>query len=117
MRLGLITHPGIPPVSEDPVTWMIKQVAGLGLSTVNTGVGRWKEVGYLEGLRKLLENHGIEIIPCFGGNYVVTGQGSEEVRQSVIDGLDVCKMLGAKIMWTCCASRDHHRFTTDPPVK
>lgn len=117
MRLGLITHPGTPPMSEDPVIWMVKQVAKLGLSTVNTGVHRWQEAGYLETLRGVLEQHKIEIIPCFGGNYVATDHEAEEVRRRVVEGLEVCKILGATIMWTCCASRDHHRFTTDPPVR
>lgn len=117
MRLGLITHPGTPPLGEDPVRWLVEQARLLGLSTVNTGIHRWREPDYLEGLRELLESSGIEILPCFGGDYVAIGREAEEVRQTVIEGLEVCKALGARIMWSCCASRDHHRFTTDPPVK
>lgn len=117
MRLGLIASPGTPPPSTDHLTWMIKETAKLGLSTVNSGIQHWKDPKYVEGLRRLLAEEEIEIIPCVGGNYVEMGDVAVETRLRLTEELSLCKAVGAKIVWTCCYSRDHNRFTNHPPVK
>lgn len=120
MRLGISAASiGIQAKSApDFAKWLINRAAAWGLSTVNVPLVKWQVPGYIQEIKDLLAAKNLEIIPNLVGanNYVATGDEAQRVIEDNIKYMDVCREVGAKIMWICCSSRQHNHFTCNPPV-
>jgi sugar phosphate isomerase/epimerase len=103
--------------ASQALEWLIEKAARLELSVIHAGIRTWRDQAYLDKIKRLLEKHGLEMMPAIGANLI---EGGDATKQSVEEAQESLRNYqrfgGIAISKFCTAPMIHTRFTTDPPL-
>jgi sugar phosphate isomerase/epimerase len=110
MRLGIAIHSmGIP---DNDIIKALERCRELGIMALNCGIGRMNDTGYLNEVKSILDETGIELIIGFGDKFIENGD-KQPTDKFVRFVEQYCVPLGVTRIPTCST---HHRWRKDPPL-
>jgi sugar phosphate isomerase/epimerase len=112
----LSTPTTIPP--SEALEWLINRTAELGLQVVHGGPRVFTDRAYVDRIKSLVLDRGLEMMPAVGADLIA---GGETTRASIANAISTLRGFAdmgiIKISKYCTNPMIHNRFRNDPPLE